>query len=464
MTTRETFVVPHSQESEQSVLGGLMLQPDSMDRIAGKLTREDFYAAGHGAIYAAIETLLATNKPVDVISVAGQLEQMGELVAVGGLPYIGQLVQSTPSAANIARYAELVLDASRRRALLAASTDIHELALSKDGRSATELIDTAQGILSPLADTGSESELCEYRLAVVEAIEGIDQRFHSDSDLPGISTGLTDLDEKTGGLCAGDLWIIAGRPSMGKTTLAMNIAEHVGEQEQVLVVSLEMKKSKLALRTLSRLSGIPHDRLRKSRTMEDADWPALTAAAAKAAELKIEIMDVSDCTPSRLRAIARRQHRKTGLRLLVVDYLQLMSVPDIPNLVQAVSAISRSLKGIAKELGITVIALSQLSRDVEKRPNKRPMMSDLRESGAIEQDADVIAFVYRDEVYHPDSPEKGTAEAIIGKLRDGAIGIVRLMSDLARCRFLDLSKSWRPDERESGSGPRKPRYSFGDAE
>lgn len=410
-------------ESEQAVIGGLLIDPNTFDRIDW-LQESDFYREEHRIIYRHIRKLLADNNPVDAVTVAESLQSAGVDSEYIGLAYLGELAVSTPSAANIHRYATVVSDKRKQRDLLHISSQIADLA--QDGSMpVSERIDEAQALVFKLAEgvaEENEPELVGSLLSSV--IEDIQQRFDNDGQLVGLSTGIDALDEKTCGLSGGDLVVVAGRPSMGKTSFAMGIAEHnaVNCGKTALVFSMEMPKKALTERALSSIGRIPFNAIRSGK-MADDDFSRLSMAMGKLFESKLIIDDSPALRESQMRARSRRVAKKHGLDLIVVDYIQL-ATGEGDNREQEVSGISRGLKALAKEFNVPVIALSQLSRKVEERPNKRPMMSDLRDSGAIEQDADLILMMYRDEYYNPDSPDKGIAEVIIGKQRQGETGSV----------------------------------------
>ena len=425
---------PHSVEAEQSVIGGLLLDNAAWDRCADLLAESDFYRHDHRLIYRHINKMIENNKPADVITVSESLELAGELMNVGGLAYLGALAKNTPSSANIRRYAEIVRERSVMRNLAEVGTAIADSAYTPAGRNARQLLDEAESKVFEIAEQGSRGEkgFVPLQPLLTEVIERIDELYHRDnpSEVTGTPTGFSDLDSMTSGLQPGDLIIVAGRPSMGKTAFSINIAEHVGVEEglPVGVFSMEMGGSQLAMRMLGSVGRLDQHRLRTGK-LRDEDWPRLTHAVGKLNEAPVHIDETPALNSLELRARARRLHRQYGkLGLIVVDYLQLMSSPGGggENRATEISEISRSLKALAKELSVPLIALSQLNRSLEQRPNKRPVMSDLRESGAIEQDADLILFIYRDEVYNPESQDKGSAEIIIGKQRNGPIGTVRL--------------------------------------
>ena len=424
---------PHSIEAEQSVLGGLLLDNAAWDRIADFINEGDFYRYDHRLIFHHIGKLISQAKPADVITVYEQLQVVGKAEEVGGLAYLNALAQNTPSAANIRRYAEIVRDRGVLRQLVTIADEISAGAFNPQGRDVRQLLDEAESKVFAIAEEGARGQkgFLEIQPLLTQVVERIDELYHRDnqSDITGVPTGFVDLDRMTSGMQGGDLIIVAGRPSMGKTAFSLNIGEHVAVEQglPVAVFSMEMAGTQLALRMLGSVGRLDQHRLRTGRLL-DEDWPRLTHAIQKMNDAQLFIDETPALNPMELRARSRRLARQCGqLGLIVIDYLQLMSGSgNGENRATEISEISRSLKGLAKELNCPVIALSQLNRSLEQRPNKRPVMSDLRESGAIEQDADVILFIYRDQVYNPDSPDKGTAEIIIGKQRNGPIGTVRL--------------------------------------
>jgi len=441
---------PHSVEAEQSVLGGLLLEASALDKIADLITDDDFYRHEHRLVYRQIVRLSEQAKPVDVITVAEALENFGELDKVGGLPYLGNLAQNVPSAANIRRYAEIVRERSIMRKLVEVGTDIASSAYNPSGRDAAQLLDEAEGKVLKIAEAGSRGQqgfmsMPPLLTQVVERIETLYGR-DNQSDITGTATGFTDLDTMTSGLQPGDLVIVAGRPSMGKTAFSINIAENVALDSKlpVAIFSMEMGASQLAMRMLGSVGKLNQHDLRTGH-LQDDDWGRLTHALGKLNDAPIHIDESAALSALEVRARARRLHRQHGgLGLIVLDYIQLMSSSSgkaSENRATEISEISRALKSLAKELHVPVIALSQLNRSLEQRPNKRPVMSDLRESGAIEQDADLILFIYRDEVYNSDSPDKGKAEIIIGKQRNGPIGKVELAFRGEYTRFDNLASS-----------------------
>lgn len=426
-------VPPHSIEAEQSVLGGLLLDNSAWDRIADFLTEDDFYRYDHRIIFQHIVKLINATRPADVITVFEALGTSGKAEEVGGLTYLNALAQNTPSAANIRRYAEIVRDRSVLRRLITVADEVATAALNPQGKEVKQLLDEAESKIFAIAEEGARGAQgwLSIQPLLTQVVERIDELYNRDNqnDITGVPTGFIDLDRMTSGLQAGDLIIVAGRPSMGKTAFSLNIGENVAIDSglPVAVFSMEMGGAQLAMRMLGSVGRLDQSRLRVGK-LSDEDWPRLTHAIQKMNDAQLYIDETPALNPIELRARARRLSRQCGkLGLIIIDYLQLMSGSSPgENRATEISEISRNLKGLAKELGCPVIALSQLNRSLEQRPNKRPVMSDLRESGAIEQDADVILFIYRDQVYNPDSPDKGTAEIIIGKQRNGPIGTVRL--------------------------------------
>ncbi|WP_200384048.1 replicative DNA helicase [Rhodocyclus tenuis] len=439
-------VPPHSLEAEQSVLGGLLLDNSAWDRIADLLSEGDFYRDEHRRIWRQISKLFERGKPVDAVTVAEALETAGQGEQTGGLAYLGELAANTPSASNIRRYAEIVRERAILRQLVSAGDEIAGSALNPLGRDPKTLLDEAEAKVFAIAESGFRHQsgfqhINPLLTQVVERIQELHDRDNA-SDITGVPTGYHDLDGKTSGLQPGDLLIVAGRPSMGKTSLALNMAEHVAIEVglPVAVFSMEMGGAQLAMRMLASVGRLDSHRVRTGR-LNDDEWSRLSLAIGKMHEAPLYIDETPALNPIDLRARARRLHRQCGsLGLIVIDYLQLMSSTSAgENRATEISEISRSLKGLAKELSVPVIALSQLNRSLEQRPNKRPVMSDLRESGAIEQDADVIMFIYRDEVYNQDTPDKGIAEIIIAKQRNGPIGTVNLAFLGEYTRFENLA-------------------------
>ena len=427
---------PHSVEAEQSLLGALLLDNQAFDKVADIVTGEDFYRDDHRRIWRHISRLIEASRPADVVTVLESIEASEDKDKTGGAAYLAALAQNTPSALNIRRYAELVRERSVQRRLAQVATEIAEQALSPTGKEVGQLLDEAESKIFQIAESGARKDtgLLAISPVLAKVFERIDHLHSQDnpSDITGVPSGFVDLDRMTAGLQPGDLVIVAGRPSMGKTAFALNIAEHVAlhptVKMPVAIFSMEMSASQLAMRMLSSMAKVDQGKLRTGR-LNDEEWGKLTDEIARLNEAKIHVDETAALNALELRARARRMKREYGkLGLVVVDYLQLMSASSQgENRATEISEISRSLKALAKELDVPVIALSQLSRAVEQRNDRRPLMSDLRESGAIEQDADVILFIYREEVYAPDKEEaKGRAEVIIGKQRNGPIGTVHL--------------------------------------
>jgi replicative DNA helicase len=439
---------PNSVEAEQSVLGGLLLENEALDRIADILNQADFYRHDHRLIYTHIAKLIEQNRPADIVTVAESLENSAELSSVGGIAYLGALAQNTPTAANIRRYAEIVRERSIMRKLVEVGSGIAESAYNPQGRDAQQLLDEAEAKIFQIAESGNRGSqgFVNIQTLLPQVADRIDYLYQRENQgsVTGIPTGFDDLDERTSGFQPGDLIIVAGRPSMGKTAFSLNIAENVAldTKKAVAVFSMEMGATQLATRMIGSVGRLDQHRMRNGN-LEDEDWARLTTALGKLNDAPIFIDEGAGLSSFDVRARARRLHRQTGgLGLIVVDYLQLMAGTSgraSENRATEISEISRSLKSLAKELDVPVVALSQLNRSVEQRPDKRPVMSDLRESGAIEQDADLILFIYRDEVYNPDSEDKGTAEIIIAKQRNGPIGRVRLTFLGQHTRFENFS-------------------------
>ncbi|QJR11683.1 Replicative DNA helicase [Usitatibacter rugosus] len=423
---------PHSVEAEQAVLGGLLLSNQAWDRIGDVITESDFYRHDHRLIWRTVTRLVEDNKPADVLTVSEAFKVSGELQEIGGLAYLHQLATGTPSAANIRRYAEIVRERSIMRKLAEVGTTIADNAYTPSGREAKQLLDEAEQKILEIGEKGGRSSESFQKMSLVlsEVMNRLDELHRNPAAVTGVATGFTDLDEMTTGLQAGDLVIVAGRPAMGKTSFALNVAENVALDLKlpVLVFSMEMGGTQLGLRLLGSVSKVDAQKLRTGR-LDTQDWDKLGVALGKLNEAPILIDESAALNPLELRSRARRKWREYGgLGLIVVDYIQLMVAAEggVENRATELSEISRGLKSMAKELKCPVIALSQLNRSLEQRPNKRPVMSDLRESGAIEQDADLIIFIYRDEVYDENSPDKGMAEIIVGKQRNGPIGTVKL--------------------------------------
>lgn len=437
-------VPPHSIEAEQAVLGGLMLVPEALDRVIELVDEGDFYRRDHQLIYRAIRELDEKSKPFDAVTLSEWFDSLGLSEQVAGGSYLIELASTTPSAANIDAYAAIVRDKSILRRLIEAGSNVVSLGFDPQGREASDVVAEAQQMVDGLAETG----LGKQRLYVTaregmrQVFDTLHERYEAKSGIIGLATGYVDLDRLTAGLQPTDVIVVAGRPSMGKTTLALNIAEYVAVSGQgaVALFSMEMSADQLYLRLLASVSRVAFDRLRTG-LLEDEDWPRITAAITKLKDCPILVDESGGLTPETLRARARRMKREHDIKLVVVDYLQLMRVADQgENRANEVGEISRSLKALAKELRVPVIAISQLNRALETRTEKRPVMADLRESGSIEQDADVVCFVYRDEYYNKNSPDKGLAEVIIGKQRQGSTGTVKLRFFGEFARFENLSR------------------------
>jgi replicative DNA helicase len=435
-------VPPHSLEAECSVLGGLMLDEHAWDKISSTVTAEDFYRGDHRVIYRVMEDLVEKNQPLDIITIAESLDSVNELENVGGIAYISELANNTPTASNILAYAQIVSERATVRKLISVAHEIADSGFNPEGRDSATLIDIAESKVFKIGDDRPSSGGPKaIRPLLTEAVERIDQLFQTKGALTGLSTGFRDIDDMTMGFQPGDLIIVAGRPSMGKTSFAMNIAESavIAGDKPVLVFSMEMPADSLIMRMLSSLGRIDQTKIRSGQ-LSDEDWPRLTSAVTLLNDKPLFVDDSAALTPNEIRSRARRLAREHGdIGLIVIDYLQLMQVSGSgENRATEISEISRSLKGIAKEFRCPVVALSQLNRSLEQRPDKRPIMSDLRESGAIEQDADVILAIYRDEVYN-EGAEKGIAEAIILKQRNGPIGRKKLAFIGQYTKFEDLA-------------------------
>ncbi|WP_416548697.1 replicative DNA helicase [Limnohabitans sp. DCL3] len=445
-------VPPHSIEAESSVLGGLLLDNGAWDRVGDLLVDTDFYRHEHKLIYAAIGALINTSKPADVITVSEQLQNQGKTAEMGGLGYLNSLAQYVPSASNIRRYAEIVRERSILRKLVSASDEIATNAFNPQGKAIDRILDEAEQKIFNIGEEGSRMKqgFQSMDTLVVELLDRVQEMADNPNDITGVPTGFYDLDRMTSGLQPGDMVVIAARPSMGKTAFAINIAEHVALNEglPVAVFSMEMGAAQLAVRVVGSIGRIDQGHLRTGKLSDD-EWPRLTEAIEKLRTVSLHIDETPGLTPSELRANARRLARQCGkLGLIVVDYLQLMSGSGGSggdNRATELGEISRGLKMLAKELQCPVIALSQLNRSVEQRTDKRPMMSDLRESGAIEQDADIIMFIYRDDYYNKDSKDPGVAEIIIGKQRNGPTGTVRLTFLKNLTRFESLASGLSDD-------------------
>jgi len=436
-------VPPHSIEGEQAVLGGLLLSPLAWDLVADVVTEVDFYREDHRLIFRAIHELNDRSKPCDAVTVTEWFEAHGKADQIDGGSYVNQLTSSTPSAANVKAYAEIVREKSVLRQLIDVGSEITSGVFASDGRDSKEQLEAAERKIFAIAEQGMRAGLdfVTVQETIKEAIEKIQELHEFEGEITGIPTGFKDFDKLTAGLQPSDLIIIAGRPAMGKTTLAMNIAEHAAIKHAVPVAifSMEMSSLQLVMRLFSSLGQIDQTRLRTG-SLDDLDWPKLTSAMNLLHKSRIFIDETPSLSPSELRARARRLKRKHDIGLIVVDYIQLMSVPGTKeNRATEVAEISRSLKASAKELCVPVVAVSQLNRALEQRPNKRPIMADLRESGSLEQDADLIIFIYRDEVYNDETPDKGKAEIIIGKHRNGPTGKIILTFQGQWLRFVNYA-------------------------
>ncbi|MDW1907004.1 replicative DNA helicase [Vibrio sp. 705] len=435
-------VPPHSLEAEQSVIGGLLLDNERWDTVAERVVSSDFYSRPHRLIFEGVKTTLEAGKPLDLITLSEYLERHELLEDVGGFAYLADLAKNTPSAANINAYADIVAERAIVRGLIGVANEIADAGYDPQGRSSEDLIDMAESKVFAIAESRtSENEGPQNVDNILEkTLERIELLYKTPQDgVTGVDTGFTDLNKKTAGLQGSDLVIVAARPSMGKTTFAMNLCENAAMQQEkpVLIFSLEMPAEQLMMRMLASLSRVDQTKIRTGQ-LDDEDWARISSTMGILMQKKnMYIDDSSGLTPTEVRSRARRIAREHGgLSMIMVDYLQLMRVPSLTdNRTLEIAEISRSLKALAKELNVPVVALSQLNRSLEQRADKRPVNSDLRESGSIEQDADLIMFIYRDEVYHPDSPYKGTAEIIIGKQRNGPIGSVRLTFQGQHSRF-----------------------------
>jgi len=417
---------PNSIEAEQALIGGLMLNAEAWDKVADVVVAEDFYRKDHRLIFTAIGNLVEDGSPCDVVTVSEYLDGRGDLEPAGGLEYLATLANETAGAANARAYAKILRERSTLRALINAGNEISGSAFANDGRTAKQVLDDAERMVFEIAEKGSRGRKGFQSLKQIlpEAVDRIDLLHQSDGSITGVSSGYTEFDKLTAGLQAGDLVIVAGRPSMGKTTLAIDIAENaaIGSKVPVAIYSMEMPSQQLAFRMISSLGRVDQTHLRTGN-FPDEDWSRINTAVQLMSDAPIFIDDTPSMSPTEIRARARRLHREHGLGLIVIDYLQLMQVEGSKeNRATEISEISRGLKALAKELSVPVIALSQLNRSVEQRTDKRPVMSDLRESGAIEQDADLICFIYREEVYNPETPRKGIADVAIAKQRNGPIG------------------------------------------
>ena len=436
---------PQSIEAERSVIGALLISSDSWDGVAEVVAAADFYRPEHRAIFRQIALLVDRGEPLDVVTVSDRLLATGELDAAGGHTYLAELAEQTPTASNVRAYANAVRERSVLRQLINAAQDIASAGFNPEGRSSEELVDEAERLIMQISESGQKAGGPQGMEGLLKgAIDRIEELYNTGGDITGLTTGFIDLDRMTSGLQPSDLVIVAGRPSMGKTSFAMNLIENaaLASDRPLMVFSMEMPAEQLVIRMLSSLGRIDQGRVRTGKLEQD-DWPKLASATEKLKGTQVFIDDTPALTPTELRSRVRKLVREQGdLGMIMVDYLQLMRVAGSnEGRTAEISEISRSLKAIAKEFKCPVVALSQLNRSLEQRPNKRPVNSDLRESGAIEQDADVIMFIYRDEVYNEDSPDKGVAEIIIGKQRNGPIGTCRLSFQGQFTRFENLARS-----------------------
>jgi replicative DNA helicase len=451
-TLEEIRTPPHSVEAEQALLGGLLLDSVAWENVADVVRTADFYRPDHQQIFEAIGMLAGAGKACDAVTVSEQLQRMGLLEEVGGLAYLGSLVRDTPTAANVRAYASIVRERALMRRLIRAGTEIAASVFSDEGLSAAELVDRAEQRVFEIAEEGERAgEGAQHAKDLLpKLIDQIDEWHQHPEKLRGLATGFHDFDKVTGGLRGGDLVIVAGRPSMGKTTLAVNMAENAAldrtTQASVAIFSMEMPSDQLLTRMLSSVGNVPLNAIRSGR-IADEDWVRLTSATGQLSQARIFIDETPALTPTDLRARARRIKRAHGLHLIVVDYLQLMHVPGTrENRATEIAEISRGLKALAKELNCPVVALSQLNRGVEQREHKRPVMSDLRESGSLEQDADMILLIYREEVYDKNTTKKGVAEIDLAKHRNGATANLQLTFQGEFSRF----RSYSPDSYAEG--------------
>lgn len=445
-------VPPHSIEAEQSVLGSMLIDPESWDKVAELVTETDFYNRSHQIIFRAIVRLLNTNQPIDLITVSEELEKHDELDDAGGFAYLGELAKNTPSSANVASYAQIISERAITRELIGVAHEIAEIGYNPEGRDSADILDLAESRVFEIAErrTGENEGPRDVGSVLGKTIDRLEELVKTNKEVTGVTTGFTDLDKKTSGLQPSDLIIVAARPSMGKTTFAMNLVENamMAEEKPVLVFSLEMPSEQIMMRMLASLSRVDQTKIRTAQ-LDDEDWARISNTMAMLKDKdRLFVDDSSGLTPMDVRSRARKLARERGgISLIMIDYLQLMRVPSLSeNRTLEIAEISRSLKALAKELEVPVVALSQLNRTLEQRADKRPVNSDLRESGSIEQDADLIMFIYRDEVYHENSEDKGIAEIIIGKQRNGPIGTSRLTFQGQFSRFDNYAGPAMADE------------------
>jgi replicative DNA helicase len=458
MTDQQTLSLrtpPHSIDAEQSVLGGLLLDNRAWESVSEVLEDTDFYSHKHRNIYRAIKSLVDQEQPIDVVTVSEELEELGTLEEIGGIAYLGELADMTPSTANSGAYGVIVKERSQQRRLIEAAADISLSAYEPEGKNSLDILSDAEQKIAQIAE-GNRKEGGPVVVGPIlkSTLDQLDELFNKPEGLSGITSGFTEIDNRTSGFQKADMVVVAGRPSMGKTTYAMNLVENalIATKRPCIVFSMEMPSESIVMRMLSSIGKIDQTRIRSGKLIED-DWPRLSSAVNILKDLPLYIDDTPALTPQDMRARCRKVYRENDndLGLVMVDYMQLMQVTGASEgRSQEISEISRSMKAIAKEFSCPIIALSQLNRSLEQRPNKRPVMSDLRESGAIEQDADIIAFIYRDEVYNEDTPDKGIAEIITGKHRNGPIGTDRLAFVGKYTRFENLAAgyegNWDDDE------------------
>jgi len=445
-------IPPHSIEAEQSVLGSMLLDPESWDKVTEVVGEKDFYNRSHQLIFHAVLRLLSANQPVDLVTVSEELEKHEQLEDVGGFAYLGELARNTPSSANVVAYAKIIRERAITRELIGVAHEIAEIGYNPEGRGSADILDLAESKVFEIAEkrTSNNEGPKSVESVLTKTVDRLEVLLKNNKEVTGVSTGFTDLDKKTSGLQRSDLIIVAARPSMGKTTFAMNLVENamMTEEKPVLVFSLEMPSEQIMMRMLASLSRVDQTKIRTAQ-LNDDDWQRISNTMALLKDRdNLFIDDASGLTPMDVRSRARKLARERGgLSMIMVDYLQLMRVPSLTeNRTLEIAEISRSLKALAKELEVPVVALSQLNRSLEQRADKRPVNSDLRESGAIEQDADLIMFIYRDEVYHENSEDKGIAEIIIGKQRNGPIGTCRLTFQGQFSRFDNYAGPQRYDE------------------
>ena len=441
---------PHSIDAEQSVLGGLLLDNRAWESVSEVLEDSDFYSHKHRNIYRAIKSLVDQEQPIDVVTVAEELEELGTLEDVGGIAYLGELADMTPSTANSGAYGVIVKERSQQRRLIEAANEIVQSAYEPEGKNSLDILSDAEQKIAQIAE-GNRKEGGPVVVGPIlkDTLAKLDELFNKPDGLSGLTSGFTEIDNRTSGFQPADMIVVAGRPSMGKTTYAMNLVENalVATKRPCLVFSMEMPSESIVMRMLSSIGKIDQTRIRSGKLIQD-DWNKLSSAVSILKGLPLYIDDTPALTPQDMRARCRKVYRENNndLALVMVDYMQLMRVSGpSEGRSQEISEISRSMKAIAKEFSCPIIALSQLNRSLEQRPNKRPVMSDLRESGAIEQDADIIAFIYRDEVYNEDTPDKGIAEIITGKHRNGPIGTDRLSFVGKYTRFENLAAGYQGD-------------------